>query len=77
MCYEYYEKHYELQDGTDNDSGEEWTMCVQTAESPKDIDIERETSTFKNGKATGYDQIPAELFKEGGKVLRKIIYELI
>jgi hypothetical protein len=23
MCYEYCEKHYELQDGTDNDSGEE------------------------------------------------------
>ena len=26
------EKYFELQDGTDSDSGEEWTMCVQTAE---------------------------------------------
>jgi hypothetical protein len=23
---ECYEKHFELEDGTDNDSGEEWTM---------------------------------------------------
>jgi len=30
--YEYYEKQFELQDGTDNDSGEEWTTHVQTAE---------------------------------------------
>jgi hypothetical protein len=29
---ENYEKYFELQDGTDNDSGEEWTVCVQTAE---------------------------------------------
>jgi len=29
---EYYEKHFELQDGMDNDSGEECPMCVQTAE---------------------------------------------
>jgi hypothetical protein len=29
---EYYEKHYELQDGTDSDSGDEWTLCVETAE---------------------------------------------
>jgi hypothetical protein len=29
---EYYEKHFELQDGTDNDSGEERTVCVQAAE---------------------------------------------
>jgi hypothetical protein len=51
-------------------------MCVQTAESPKDVDIERETSKYKNGKAAGHDQIPAELVK-GGKELRKVIYELI
>ena len=25
---EYYEKHYELQDGMDNDSGEEWTTSI-------------------------------------------------
>jgi hypothetical protein len=29
---EYYEKQFELQDRTDNDSGEEWTTCTQTAE---------------------------------------------
>ena len=29
---EYYEKHFELQGGTDSDSGEEWTMCTQTPE---------------------------------------------
>jgi hypothetical protein len=29
---EYNEKHFELQDGTDNGSGEYWTECVQTAE---------------------------------------------
>jgi len=29
---EYYEKHFELQDGMDSDNGEEWIMCVQTAE---------------------------------------------
>jgi hypothetical protein len=29
---EYYEKHFELQDGMDSDNGEEWVMCVQTAE---------------------------------------------
>jgi len=29
---ENYEKFFELQDGTKSDSGEEWTMCVQTAE---------------------------------------------
>jgi hypothetical protein len=36
--------HFELQAGTDNDSGEEWTMCVQTAEPyvgpPNDVDKE-------------------------------------
>jgi hypothetical protein len=25
---EYYEKHFELKDGKDRDSGEEWTMCA-------------------------------------------------
>ena len=29
---EQYQTHFELQDGTDSDSGEVWTMCVQTAE---------------------------------------------
>jgi hypothetical protein len=34
-------------------------------------------SKLKNGKATGHDQIPAELIEEGGKGLKKVIYELI
>ena len=48
-----YEKHYELQDGTDNDSGEEQTMCVQPAkpyiEPPNDVDIEMAISKLQNG----------------------------
>jgi hypothetical protein len=44
MWYEYYQKHNELQHETDNDSGEEWKMCVQTAEPPKDVQIVREMS---------------------------------
>jgi hypothetical protein len=34
-------------------------------------------SKLKNGKAPGHDQIPAELIKEGGIELKKVIYELI
>ena len=29
---EHYQMHFELQDGRDSGSGEEQTMCVQTAE---------------------------------------------
>jgi hypothetical protein len=32
---------------------------------------------LKNGKATGHDQIPAKLIKDGGKDLMKVIYELM
>ena len=32
MWSEYYKKHFELQDGMDDDSGKQWTMCSQTAE---------------------------------------------
>jgi hypothetical protein len=53
------------------DSGEELAMCIQTAEPyvepPNDVDIQMEISKFKNGKATGHNQIPAELIKKGGK----------
>jgi len=34
-------------------------------------------SKLKNGKATEHDQIAAELIKERGKELKKVIYELI
>jgi len=62
MWPEYYKKHLELQYGTDNDSGEEWTMRVQTAEPyverPNYVDIKMAISKFKNRKATGRDQTP-------------------
>jgi hypothetical protein len=61
----------ELQDGTDNGSGEECTMCVKSAETygepPNDVDIEMAISKLKNRKATGHGQIPGKLIKEGGK----------
>jgi len=70
-----------LQDGTDSDTGEEWTLCVQTAEpcvEPRnDVDVEMAISKLKNGKATGHDQIPVELIKLGGEEFKKVIYELI
>ena len=79
--YEYYDRHFELQDGTDSDSREEWTMCVKTAETyvepPNDVDIERAISKFKNGKATVHEQILTEFIKERVQGLKKIIYELI
>ena len=67
---EYYEKHFELQDGTDSGSGEGRTMCIQTAEPyvepPNDADIEMEIRKLKNGKATGNDQNPVKLIKGAG-----------
>jgi hypothetical protein len=44
MWFEYYEKRFILQDGTDSGSGGVWTKCLQTAEPyvepPDDKDIE-------------------------------------
>jgi hypothetical protein len=75
---DYYEKQFELQDGTDSDSKEEWTLCVQTAEPyvelPNGVDIEMAISKPKSGKATGHDQILVELMKVGGKEFKKVIY---
>ena len=77
---ECYEMHFELQDRMDSDSGEEWTMCVQTAEiyvkPPNDVDIEMVISKLKNGKVTVHNRIAAELIKEGVKELKKVIHEL-
>ena len=46
--------------GTDSESGEEWTMYVQTAEPyvelPNDVDIEMTISILKHGRETGHDQ---------------------
>ena len=68
---EYYVQQFELQDRTDNDSGEEWTTCIQTAEwyvEPSNgVDLEMTISKVKKGRATGHDQILAELIKDGGK----------
>ena len=55
-------------------------MCVQIAEwcaePPNDVDTETSLSKFKNGKANGHDQIPAQLIKEGEE-LKDVIYKLI
>jgi hypothetical protein len=57
--FEYYKKHFELQDGTCNGSGKEWEMYIQMAElyvePPKDVDKEMAISKLKNGKTTGHD----------------------
>ena len=46
-------------------------MCVQAAEPyvepPNDVVVEMAISKLKNWKAAGYDQIPAEMIKEGGR----------
>jgi hypothetical protein len=56
-------------------------MCVQPAkpcgEQTNDADIEITISKLKNGKANRHDQILAKLITEGGKQLKKVIYELI
>jgi hypothetical protein len=56
-------------------------MCVQTAKPtakpPHDVDKETAISKQKNGNATVHDRIPAEFIKEGGKEIKKVIYELI
>jgi hypothetical protein len=53
MWTEYYEKHFDPQDGTNSDSGEEWTMYVQTAElyvePPNDVDREMAISNLQSG----------------------------
>jgi len=55
-------------------------MCVQnaerSAEPPNDVDIEMSVSKFKNWKANGHNQIPAQLIKEGEEELKKVIYKL-
>ena len=55
--------------------------CTKTAEPyvepPNDVDIRMAISKMKNGKATGHDQIPAKLIKEGGKEFEKVIYERV
>jgi len=34
-------------------------------------------SKLRNRKATGHDQIPAKLIKEGGNELKKVIHKVI
>ena len=56
------EKQFDLQDGTDNDSAEEWTIYVPTAqlygEPQNGVDTEMAINQLKSGKATGHDKIP-------------------
>jgi len=60
---------------------EEWTMCIQAAEPyaepPNDVDIEMAVGKLKSGKAAGNNPIPTRLIKEGGRELKKAIYELV
>jgi len=53
------------------------TNCRTVAEPIDDVDTEMAITKLKNRKATGHDQIPIELIKEGGKGLKEVIYELI
>jgi hypothetical protein len=46
-------------------------------EPPHYVDVDMTISKFKNGKTIGHDQIPVEFITEGGKELKKVIYELI
>jgi hypothetical protein len=52
----------------DIESGEEWTVCVQTAKlyivPPNDVDKVMAISKLKNGKVKGHDRKAAELIKE-------------
>jgi hypothetical protein len=70
-----------MEDGTDNDIGEERIKCVGTAEPyaepQNDVDTEMAKSKMENGKATEQGQITAELIKKGGKELKQFIYEPI
>jgi len=72
---ECYEGPFELQEKADNISEEEQTMCVPTAElyvdPPNGVDIERAISKLIYQKATGRDQIPAELIKKEQKSSRR------
>ena len=56
-------------------------MHVKTAEPyvqpPHYVDTDMAISKFKNGKTNGHDQIPVEFITEGGKELKKVIYELV
>ena len=56
-------------------------MCIQTAkpcvEPPNDVDTENAISKLKNGKAPGFDQVPGEMIREGGKELKNVTYERI
>jgi hypothetical protein len=65
----------------DNASGAEWTMYVKTAEPyvepPHYVDTDMAISKLKHVKTIGHDQILVEFMTEGGKELKKVIYELI
>jgi len=52
MWFEYDEKRFILQDGTDSGTGRGWTKCLPTAEPyvepPNDVDIEMATEYVQN-----------------------------
>ena len=60
------------------ENGRQCAYKLQNLVEPQNnLDIEMAICKVKIGKATGHDQIPAELIKHGGKELKKVIYELI
>ena len=53
------------------------TITADLQVEPPDYNgIETAISKLKTGKASGYDQIPAELIKKGGTI-RKLLHDLI
>jgi hypothetical protein len=56
---EYFEEHFESQDGLDGDSGVVQTICIKTTEPyderPHDVETEIAISKLKNGKETRHD----------------------
>jgi hypothetical protein len=53
------------------------TNCRTVVEPTNDVDIAMAISKLKNITATGHYQIPTEWIKQGGKVLKNVIYEII
>ena len=64
-----------MQDGMDSDNGEEWTLCIQSAEQyvepPNDIDIEMTAGKLKNKKATSMIKFWLNWWKMEGKSSRR------
>ena len=80
---EYFLEHFKLNKGNGNGQSmqERGKDQLQTAElyikPPDEIDVEMAIDKLKQNKAPGYDLIPAEMIKKGGRELRLAILKLI